>query len=253
MSRMQVALIDNQYMTMGAHIDTTTHRKIKNGDYVDLAKLLPKDRIEVVDDHRMEIVNKGGFMYWLPVADREVAAINSYAKWEQAFRLYMNIFAKANPDRIIKLLQYNTVIEKAAMAFQWECMYRFDKEFRLHMSVHPEHNWGIILQQVWTLCMKNSSNQHTPATKGNQFHSNGNSDGSGQKKRICFKFNQGICTFGFNCKFEHKCGLCGKFGHGTHNCCRALFPSDGKHTSGGKQQNQHNQNNHNNSSSSRRK
>lgn len=40
------------------------------------------------------------------------------------------------------------------------------------------------------------------------------------RHRLCFKFNQGRCHFGPSCKFEHKCGLCLKWGHGADNCRR---------------------------------
>ena len=29
-------------------------------------------------------------------------------------------------------------------------------------------------------------------------------------------------TYGSRCKFEHKCGICGKYGHGAHNCRRSF-------------------------------
>ena len=34
----------------------------------------------------------------------------------------------------------------------------------------------------------------------------------------CWKFNMGKCTYGLSCKYEHRCALCLKFGHGAHNC-----------------------------------
>ena len=37
-------------------------------------------------------------------------------------------------------------------------------------------------------------------------------------KKLCWKYNQGKCTYGFNCKFDHRCGICGKTGHGAHIC-----------------------------------
>ena len=27
--------------------------------------------------------------------------------------------------------------------------------------------------------------------------------------------------YGLNCKFEHKCAICGKWGHGAYNCRKA--------------------------------
>ena len=115
---------------------------------MDFTKLFPKDRVRTEDDHRLEMINKDGFSFWVPVSDRESALINSYQRWEQAFHVYMNIFAKTNPHRITELIQYNHVIEIAAASFQWENVYRYDREFRIHMAAHPERNWGVILQQA---------------------------------------------------------------------------------------------------------
>ena len=53
---------------------------------------MPKDRMTQEDDNRMEMVNKRGMSYWVPVSDHEAANINSYAKWEQAFRVFSNIY-----------------------------------------------------------------------------------------------------------------------------------------------------------------
>ena len=71
------------------------------------------------------MIHKGGMTYWVPTADRELSSVNSYIRWEQAFRVYMNIFASANP---------------------WDSVYKYDCEFRIHMSEHPERNWRVILQ-----------------------------------------------------------------------------------------------------------
>ena len=84
--------------------------------------------------------------YWIPTADRELSSVNSYITWEQAFRVYMNIFARANPSRITELLQCNHVIETAATSYHWDNIYKYDCEFRIHMSEHPERNWRVILQ-----------------------------------------------------------------------------------------------------------
>ena len=68
------ALVDEDYLLVGTHIDENTKQKVVNGEYVDFAKLLPSDRL-VEDDHRMEMVNKGGLLYWVPVVDHETTAL----------------------------------------------------------------------------------------------------------------------------------------------------------------------------------
>ena len=98
-SFVQAVVIDDGYLTLGMHLESSLRDKIEAGDYVDLAKLLPKDRVKMEDDNRLEMVNRGGYSYWVPVAERESTPINSYNRWEQAFRVYMNIFVKAHPAR----------------------------------------------------------------------------------------------------------------------------------------------------------
>ena len=56
---------------------------------------------------------------------------------------------------------------------------------------------------------------------GNNANGNGGSGGpslAGKSKKLCWKYNRGNCTYGFSCKFDHRCGICNKFGHGAHNC-----------------------------------
>ena len=77
------AIVDENYIVVGAHIDLSTREKIKNSKYVDFAKLLPRDKSP--DDHRLELVNKGGQTYFVPVTDRNVQGITGLGKWEQAF------------------------------------------------------------------------------------------------------------------------------------------------------------------------
>ena len=206
-------LIDEGYSPMGCHIERSLKEKIQAGDYIDLARLLPRDRVSTEDDHRLEIVNEWGMSYWVLISDRELTQINSYIKWEQAFRLYTGIFAKANPDRVSELLQYNHTIEVAASHFTWDCVYHYDKEFRLHMAENLGRNWGIILQQAWTLNMKVLINVVNQTTRDHLTDARGGP----QQKKVCFQFNRGRCSFGSRCKFDHRCGICGKWGHGAYN------------------------------------
>ena len=158
--------------------------------------------------------------YWVPMADRELSSVSSYIKWEQAFRVYMNLYAKKHPERITKLLEYNHVIETASAAYPWDNVYKYDREFRIHMGEHPHRNWGIILQQAWALYIK-SGQSNNPVLSGGGNSSNFKSSSAqspGGFKKICYPYNAGECTFGLQCRFDHCCGVCGKRGHGAFNC-----------------------------------
>ena len=220
-------LVDNDYMMVASHLEDQMIMKIESGEYVDFGKLLPRDKVQSEEDHRMEMINQGGFTYWVPLSDREKTSINSLDHWDAAFRVYQKIYTSKHPTRSTELVEYSHVIHTIANVFTWQNVYKYDREFRVHMDKHPERNWGIILQQAWSLCLKdklvtnhNDVGMSTNRQSGDRNDKVNGSRGnySGSRKNICFKYNQGTCTLGFRCKFEHKCSICGKFGHGACSC-----------------------------------
>ena len=59
------------------------------------------------------------------------------------------------------------------------------------MSVYPNRNWGLILQQVWTMILKDRIRTGGDYSRG---HSNGNKS----RKEACKRFNKGKCTAGYH-------------------------------------------------------
>ena len=168
-------MIDEEYIVVGSHIDELTKRKIANGEYIDFTKLIPKDKVTMEDDNRMEIINKGGLTYWLPVNDRESSAITNFNRWEQAFRVFSNIFTAFHPGKAGELFQYNHIIHTAAQTFAWKNVYRYDKEFRIHMAKHHPYR-SVILQQAWSMCLKDkvSGNSNGYSRGGGSGNGNNN-------------------------------------------------------------------------------
>ena len=76
--------IDDNYIIMGGHLDQAIQDKIKKGEYVDFARLLPQDRV-VQDDHRMELINKGGQTYFVSIIDRDSAGVIKFHKMGTSF------------------------------------------------------------------------------------------------------------------------------------------------------------------------
>ena len=148
--------------------------------------------------------------------------INSYSKWEQAFRVYSNIYMKFHPERGSELIQYSHIIHTAVLTYSWDNVYLYDKEFRLHMARFPERSWAIILHQAWTMRLKdcNSYSSGKNSSNNNAYHGHDNKRGRAHK--ICRKFNRGCCTYGSSCKFEHQCSYCFKLGHAAVNCRKAI-------------------------------
>ena len=73
-------VVDENYLVVGNHVDVNTQEKKKNGEYIDFARLVSKDRIGSDDDHRMELVIRGGQTYFVPVSEREVSGISNFNK-----------------------------------------------------------------------------------------------------------------------------------------------------------------------------
>ena len=161
------------------------------------------------------MVIRDGRTYYVPVT--ETTSISSFAKWEQAFCVFSNIYTKANPHRSSELIEYNHVIHTVSLTYIWENVYLYDKDFRMHIARNPERSWSIILQQAWALRLKDRLH----STNGGQGHSGGNHGGKGTRGKIdeiCKCYNRGYCSFGTSCRYEHRCSYCLKMGHSVLNC-----------------------------------
>ena len=155
-----VASIDESYAMVGVHVDSTLQEKIRRGEYVDFTRLLPRDK-QVYDDHHLELVYKDGQTYFVPAGERDgsSSSINSFHKWELAFRVFSNVYLKEHPERTTELVQYNHIICTAACAYIWENVYTYDREFHMHMSNFPQRSSTLILQQAWTMFLKDRLRQ----------------------------------------------------------------------------------------------
>ena len=206
------AMVNEDYYVLAAHLDQSVRDKIEKGEYIDLAKLIPKDRMVTDEEQKLQMIVKNGQSFWVPI--HEGTAITNYQKWEQAFRIYTDVFVCANPSRSSELIQYAHIINTIASQFVWENVYAYDKDFRLHMSRHPARSWSLILHQAWALRLHDklrTQNQH------NDYHDNYKWHGGKGKTRdnYCLRYNKtGKCTYGKGCHFDHRC----KFGHPICHC-----------------------------------
>ena len=226
-------MVDESYSVIAAHVDEATYDKIIQGRYVDFSKLISKDKIAEEEEDLLQLVRKNGMTYYAPVKDGTV--INSFSKWEQAFRVFSTIYTQEFPHRSSQLIQYNHVIHDIAQSYIWSNVYAYDKDFRIHLSKNPQRSWAIILQQSWSMRLKDQI--------VNDYGKRGMvlSDWM-DRVRIsepCRRFNRGKCTYGSNCKYDHKCSYCFKFGHNVHVCRKASADRADKSRNGGHNRTDH--------------
>ena len=210
-----ISQMDEDYQMIDAHINDTLKRKIEQFEFIDLARLLPRNKgasLEEDQQQCLEIVNRNGVSLLSPVADRDNLSINSYGRWEQAFRIYLNVLTKKHPGKASELLQYNHVIHSTSISYVWDNVYAYDKEFHYHILRHPMRSWSVILNQAWTMLIKDQIRNNPIFSKGSNNQNKGGEP--------CHRFNRGKCTFGLSCRYDHRCSVkkCGKFGHGAYMC-----------------------------------
>ena len=153
---LSVVAMDQDYQMIDAHLDEVLKRKILNFEYVEFNKLLAKHRTLKEDEgyQRLEIVNRNGQSFLSPVSECDALQINSYHRWEQAFCIFSNVLTSKYPAKGPELLQYNHMIHSASLSYVWDNVYSYDREFRHHIERHPQRPWNILLQQAWTMLLK---------------------------------------------------------------------------------------------------
>ena len=114
-----VGASDDDFFHLTCHIEPSLIHKIENGEFVELEKLLPKDRSSFTagggTENRLEWVQRDGGTYLVSAAGRE-NKITGIRHWEQAFRAYATIYCAANPQRSKEIWQYISVINTATSA-----------------------------------------------------------------------------------------------------------------------------------------
>ena len=222
---------DDDFFHITCHVDPTLRAKIENGEYVELERLLVKDRFRKRGgEDRLEFFHKDWHTYLAP-PEREYKIINVH-KWEQAFRAYAAIYSKANPHRAAEIWQYIYIINTAAAYYVWDNVAFYDFTFRQMMGVNPLKSWAKTYNQMWNLAM------HEPLQRGQQnnfaggysakFNKEGNSSGykKNNKGSRCWKFNKNQTCNAATCNFEHKCSYCGGKSHAVIDCNKLKFKND---------------------------
>ena len=225
------SLSDDNFFHLTCHIDKNLREKIERGEYVELEKLLPKDKGSEFGAHtgenRLEWIMQDGQTFLAPASNKS-QKINGLKRWDQAFRVYATIFCGANPSRSKEIWQYVSVIHSAAAAFVWDNVANYDFTFRHLMEFNPQRSWAVTYTQMWNLSMRE------PLTKNNQFswnkgsghnfNSSGSQSSNGgsnnrnvrKKRKYCWGFNKGLkCKFGKNCRYIERCSFCDKADHGV--------------------------------------
>ena len=202
---------DDSFFHITCHMDPAMRAKIENGDFVELEKLLPKDKYAKQDDQRMELISWDGAPFFISSGRYE--RINGIKKWEQAFRIYAAVYSRVNPNRSAEIWQYIDVIHLAAAAYSWENVCAYDTTFRRLMAQYPDHSWAKTYTQMWHLSMRDPIQRR--GSPGFSFNKEGRKK---ERDNYCWKFQKNQKHDLANCRFDHCCKYCDGYNHGFNNC-----------------------------------
>ena len=223
---------DDDFFHVTCHIEKSLREKIERGEYVDLDRLLPKERCGgsqiYREDRELKFFERDGTAFFAPAQE---AKVNSVRKWDQAFRVYAAIYTTANPERASEIWQYVHVINVAATTFPWDNVAYYDFTFRQLMAEKPWRSWAKTYTQGWNLAMRG---QGPVGGTGYGFNNNKpsfsragastSSTGPLPRDDTCWRFNKATrCPLSAaSCKWEHYCSYCKGRNHGFFNCRKRL-------------------------------
>ena len=239
---------NDEFCHVTSQIDPSLKGKIERGEFVDLERLLPKDRAgknpgDELNRQLFNLIAQGTSSFLEPPSTNKSEKINSIRKWDQVFRVYAAIYTNANPNRSSEIWQYIYVIHTAAAGNHWDNVYYYDINFWELMASKPWRSWGKTYTQGWNMAFNNNtlSNNNSSSNGGT---SNNYSLGKGLvsytrdwKDECCWRYNKNRCKrTAAECNFDHRCTFCAGWNHGFHNCRkrnkgRRSNYIQGKHTS----------------------
>ena len=208
---------DDEFFHVTSQIEPGLRAKIEHGEFIELERLLPRERIGSKSDdlnrQLYQLITQGTNNYLEPPMPK-TGKINSIKKWDQAFRVFAAIYTHANPERASEIWQYIYVIHTAASANSWDNVYYYDVNFRELMASKPWRSWGKTYMQGWNMAFNNSNVGYVTGSSqmANQYGTskvNNNGHPKSWKDDCCWRFNKNRCKKeGVDCNYDHRCTYC---------------------------------------------
>ena len=211
---------DDDFFHVTCHLDSNLKSKIENGEFIELDRLLSKDRLSTKgtdDGELLRLIRRDGQSF-LSTTKGNDKGISSIRRWEQAFRVYAAVYSEAHPERAAEIWQYVHVINTAASSYLWDNVSAYDVTFRQLMAKKPWRSWAKTYTQGWNLTMRDHI-----SNKVNSHQAVGSGVAAGSQKSwkddCCWRFNKSSCSKNNSeCRYDHRCTHCAGWGHGRSVC-----------------------------------
>lgn len=204
---------------LSSHLDESTKLRIQKGEFLELHKLVFKDKAGEVEQGKVKVTNVDGDTYYIPPSSESNSCIiSNFRQWKRCFRIYAEVYATANPSRAGDISQYMDSIETASGLYTWENVAKYDIKFRRHMAKYKHRKWSDCYTKAYEESMMDPLSVRTLLSSVKK---QTNFSGGRKHSNACWRFNKhDKCNLGAACATEHKCSFCGKFGHSKKICHR---------------------------------
>ena len=138
------ALLHTNYRvpSIASHLSNSCITAI-NGEYVDLASLLPsllRDHVTANSQLTLQVGNEGLTIPLPSQAKRP--KFTGIDRWLDAFAIYSSLLLSSYPSRGVDVFAYQQLIRESARKFPGMAWYLYDMEFRGRASHNLSINWG---------------------------------------------------------------------------------------------------------------
>ena len=227
-----VASIHRNYRlpSVASHLSNRQIVAVTNGEYVDLASLLPFSsllRHRVNSNLKLQVRNEGLTIPLPSPAQRP--KITSIDRWLDAFAIYSSVILYSYPSRGVDLISYQQLIRESARKFPGMAWHVYDVEFRRRASHNLSKKWGERDVQLYLdtftglpksiLCKSCSSSDHF--TDSCPLSPRSKDSPSPNHADLCYNFNNGVPFARNPCPYRHQCNKPGcsgaHFGKNHHD------------------------------------
>ena len=197
------------------------HEKMLKWEYIDLWELKPKTGYErdVAESETEKLVVLPGF----EVAQTKKRPITCISTWVQCFARYTAAMAQSFPASMAGFMSHMLVVLKAFKEIEEPGWRLYDEAFREKMAATGSRRWKGMDVQVYQETCGSLPRRCMISWRETQQGRVLKRPLSSSHQKICWSFNDGICSFGTTCKFHHKCDICGG-PHGRRDCAKSKGP-----------------------------
>ena len=189
--------------------------KIRAGQFVDLADLLPEN-VKAQDSEPQSYLD--GKL--LVSTKKRVREITDIVTWVEAFTVYMWIFCCTHSSRWQDMTQYKLLILQTARQFSDKAWLHYDTAFRKDAAAAGLSDWSRMNSDLYNFHTRLPQQQQPPTTSSSPSRSIVSSS------VFCRSWNNGSCSWPYGqCRYRHRCEKC----EGEHPCVNCPFRASTSH------------------------